>query len=133
MSLGGGGRPSREAVRQFFTRVDAKEGWYPGRAPAQGRPKELTSAKRKAIADSMMAAKKRKQEPSYEAALARCPTTTHNAQTGQPFSRTTINDVLTTECYDHSPDKPWQFRFGPTKRPLTKAAQLERFLWGSGF
>ena len=130
VSVGGGGHPSREAVRQFFTRVDATEGWYLGRATGAGRPKELTPAKRKVIADSMMAAKRRKQEPGYEAALARCPVTTHNAKTGQPFSRTTINDVLTTECYDYIPDKPWQFRFGPSKRPVTKSAQQERFLWG---
>jgi hypothetical protein len=59
VTLAGGGRPGREAVRQFFERVDkAASDWYPGYSSSskRGRPLEMTPAKRRAIATSMMAA-----------------------------------------------------------------------------
>ena len=67
----GGGAPSRDAVRKFFDRVDEDPaGWYPGRSEGKtGRPRALTPLKRKAVATSMMAAKKRGLNPSYELAL----------------------------------------------------------------
>ena len=46
-----------------------------------------------------------------------------------PLSRTTINEVLTTDWYDHDPDKPWEFRYGPAKRFLTAEIVAERENW----
>ena len=61
----GGGSPCREAVRRFFERVDEDPaGWYPGRSEDKsGRPQALTPLKRKTVAKSMMAAKKRGLNP----------------------------------------------------------------------
>ena len=54
--------PGRQSVREFFQRVDSDfQGWYPGRAFGEkpGPKTQLTPGKRKLLAQSMMAAKKR--------------------------------------------------------------------------
>ena len=57
--------PSRQAVRQFFLRVDEdKAAWYPGSTTSSlklGRPVEMTPLKRKSLATAMMAAKKKRR------------------------------------------------------------------------
>ena len=71
----GGGNPDRHVVKKFFARVDKDpQGWYPGKkAAGVGRPAELSEAAGKKISNSMMAAKRRKLEPSYDLACALCP------------------------------------------------------------
>ena len=60
VSLLGGGHPTRQAVAQFFARVDADKKWNPGkREPGQGRPQQLTKKKRSIIARSAMSLKRR--------------------------------------------------------------------------
>ena len=128
----GGGHPSRESVRKFFDRVDEEPaGWYPGRSDGKtGRPQELTPLKRKSVANSMMAAKKRGLNPSYELALDLCPKATTNDKTQEAFSRQAINAVLTTECYDDTPERPWQFRFGAKRRAVSAEDRADRVAWG---
>ncbi len=129
---GGGASPGRDAVRQFFERVDeAGAAWHPGmRSDAVGRPKELTEAKAKAIAKSAMNMKKRgRLEPCYENMMAQCPSSTWNDSLGQPFHRSTVNEVLTTRCFDVDPSKPWTFRHAPSRKPLTEDQMVERKAW----
>ena len=131
----GGDHPSRDAVRKFFARVDRAaavgEPWYPGMclSPRTGRPVELTAQKKAAICKSMMSAKKRGYLPSYDLAVARCPSATLNSTTGRPFSRERINQLLTSECYDEVPERPWEFRYGRKRRALTLEARTERMEW----
>ena len=127
----GGAHPSREAVRQFFQRVDsAGQGWYPGyTAGKRGRPASMTPKKRKAISRSMMAAKKRGVEPCYETALSLAPRATLNDATGARFSRQTVNEVLTTDCYDSDPSRPLEFRFGAKRRALLDEDKAARRDW----
>ena len=127
----GGTHPSREAVRTFFRRVDsAGQSWYPGyTAGKRGRPASMTPKKRKAISRSMMAAKKRGVVPCYETALDLAPRATLNDATGLPFSRQRINEVLTTECYDRDPARPWEFRFGAKRRALLDEDKVARLDW----
>ena len=59
--------PSRVAIKLFFEKVDADEGWYPGKTyhtKKRGPQPLLNKAKRRAIASSMMAAKKSGVAPS---------------------------------------------------------------------
>ena len=108
----GGSNPGRACVKKFFDRVDElkKSGkpWYPGASLTKrtGRPVELSCHKRMTIANSMMAAKQRGDLPCYDLALARCPAATLNETTGKPFSRWSINKLLTSECYDEDPEHP---------------------------
>ena len=85
----GNRHPGRQSVREFFERVDKDpEGWYPGsRSEDVGAPTQLTPAKRKAIATSMMCAKQRGEVPSYDLAKALCPRATTNDGTDAPFSQ----------------------------------------------
>ena len=125
--------PKRQSVQDFFARVDQdSDGWYPGRAfgASAGRPADMTPGKRKLIATSMMAAKTRGDAPSADLATARCPAATLNESTGKPFSRNVINEVLTTDCYDETPDKPWEFRFAAHRRALTQVDKDNRCGWG---
>ena len=125
----GGGHPTKQAVDKFFHRVDQDPGWHPGKRGAVGRPKELTDKKRATVARTAMRLKARGVEPGYEALLQECPGATWNEQTGEPFSRNTINDVLTTDCYDHDPEKPWEYRFARSRRPLTVEQMADRMAW----
>ena len=127
----GGGHPGRQSVRDFFKRVDAAgDSWYPGVSLGKrGRPLEMTKKKRQALAKSMMAAKARGEMPCYDTALAYCETSTFNDKAQAVFSRGTINKVLTTDCYDETPDRPWEFRYGAKRRPLTAEAKELRTEW----
>ena len=78
----------------------------------------MTARKRRALATSMMAAKARGELPCYETAVTYCKSSSFNTTTQAPFSRGTINRVLTTDCYDETPDHPWEFRYGTKRRPL---------------
>ena len=130
VSLLGGGHPTRQAVAQFFARVDADKKWYPGkREPGQGRPQQLTKKKRSIIARSAMSLKRRKVEPSYDNVIAQCPHACVNPSTGRPFSRNIINQVLTSDCYDNRPSKPWRFQFSQRRRPLTQMQMAQRLAW----
>ena len=129
--LGNGKNPGRNAVRTFFRRVDkAGHAWYPGHYTGKpGRKLALTPHKRRAIATSMMAAKKRGAEPSYDLARALAPIATFNETTQAPFTRKVINVVLTTDCYDNDPERPWEFRFGAKRRALTVDEKEYRMDW----
>ena len=129
--LGNGKNPGRNAVRTFFRRVDkAGHAWYPGHYTGKpGRKLALTPHKRRAIATSMMAAKKRGAEPSYDLALALAPVATFNETTQAPFTRKVINAVLTTDCYDHDPKRPWEFRYGAKRKALTVDEKEYRMDW----
>ena len=67
--------------------------------------------------------------PSFDLAVATYPTATLNEATGKPFSRQKINEVLTTDCYDNVPEKPWQFRFAAHRRALTVEGMAGRVEW----
>ena len=71
----GGGHPDRKAVGKFFAHIDKDPaGWYPGkRSEKVGRPREMTEAGMRVISKSMMAAKRRKVEPSYDFGLCTLP------------------------------------------------------------
>ena len=109
------------------------QGWYPGRAFGEkpGPKTQLTPGKRKLLAQIMMAAKKRGERPCYDLAKARCAKTVMNPRTGEPFSRRMINHVLTTECYDVTPELPWEFRVGAKRRALLPDDQDRRAEWGA--
>ena len=129
----GNEHPGRQSVRELFQRVDTDfKGWYPGRTSGakRGAKTQLTPGKRKTIAQSMMAAKKRGARPCYDLAKARCPTSTANPKTGEAFSRNVINVVLTSDCYDKTPDRPWEFRYGAKRRALLPEDQEQRADWG---
>ena len=78
-----------------------------------------------------MAAKARGELPCYETAVAYCESSTFNATTQAAFSRQKINEVLTTDCYDETPDRPWEFRYGTKRRPLTAEAKEQRVEWAN--
>ncbi len=47
----------------------------------------------------------------------------------RPFSRNTVNTVLTTLCCDKDPNQPWEFRFAPRRKPLNDEQMVERAAW----
>ena len=76
-----------------------------------------------------MAAKKRGVEPCYETALSLAPRATLNDATGARFSRLTVNEVLTTDCYESDTSRPWEFRFGAKRRALLDEDKAARRDW----
>ena len=84
----GGGHPSTSALHQFFKLVDADADWFPGKHSGKRRGPQplLTAAKHRCIAQSAMAAKrKRREEPCVPAVVHACPSATWNPSTGKVF------------------------------------------------
>ena len=59
LSKSGGGKPSPQAVGQFFAKVDADTSWFPGKLEGQqrGRKRSLSKTQEAAIARSAMSMK----------------------------------------------------------------------------
>ena len=108
----GGGTPQKGSLSEFFAKVDADPEWFPGkhRGGKRGRPPVLTTAKRRCIAQSLMRAKARGDEPCPAIAIHRCPSSTLNPETGEPFCDKTIRKLMAEDCYDVDPAKPWRFQ-----------------------
>ena len=98
LTVGGGGSPSREAVRLSLNRVDEDSDWYPGKSyQAKHGPAPLLSPdKRRAIATSMMAAKKRGHEPNTALAVHLCPTAHQESFPGRLLRRTAREPLAIT-------------------------------------
>ena len=63
----GGGKPSSEAVRRFFERVDADTDWFPGKANYDnvGGKTLMTGQQRAAMTRCAMTMRKNGIEPTY--------------------------------------------------------------------
>ena len=131
LKVGGGGSPSRQAVRMLLSKVDDDEEWYPGKSyqTQHGPAPLLTKKKRRAIATSMMAAKKKGYEPSTALAVHFCPTATLNPVTNAPFTAKYLRQVFTEDCFDVTPENPWQFQRCLQKTWLPPALQAQRLAW----
>ena len=71
----------------------------------------MTPAKRRCIAQSAMAAKKlRGEEPCITAVVHSCPHATMNPETCKPFCDKKLREIMTTDCYDFTPEFPWRFQ-----------------------
>ncbi|CAK0797152.1 unnamed protein product [Prorocentrum cordatum] len=128
LTKSGGGAPARAAVHTLFTKIDGDPEWFPGRhSGAKRGPKPLlTAAKRRCIAASAMAAKKRDQEPYVAAVVIACPAATLNPGAGKPFCDKKIREVFTNDCYDFDPEYPWKFQRAMQKVFLPKAVKDHR-------
>ena len=112
-------------------RIDSDSEWYPGKSyqTQHGPAPLLTKAKRRAIATSMMAAKKRGREPSTAWAIHCCPAATLSPVTSAPCTPKYIKKVFTEDCYGVTPDNPWQFQRCLQKTWLPPALQAQRLAW----
>ena len=130
LTKSGGGAPTRAAMHELFAKIDSDPEWFPGKhSGAKRGPKPLlTAAKRRCIAASAMASKrKRDQEPCVAAVVNACPAATLNPQTGKPFDDKKIREVFTTDCYDFDPERPWKFQRAAQKVFLPKQVKDHRF------
>ena len=123
-----GESPGRSALHQFFALVDKDPSWYPGKhsGAKRGPAPLMTAAKRRCIALSAMAIKKRGEEPTVEEVVRRCPAATANPQTGEMFAPKTIRKVFLKDCYDFDPGQPWKYQHTLQKVFLPEDVQLLR-------
>ena len=126
-----GGNPSREAVRLLLEKVDGDSGWFPGKSYQTKRgPKPLLNqAKRRQLADSAMAAKKRGEEPTPKLLAQSCPGASRNPLTKVPFTAQTLRRVLKEDCYDNTPDHPWRYQRCLQKTWLPEQLRDERLAY----
>ena len=131
LAVGGGGCPTREAVRKLLHRCDSDSEWFPGKSyqEKRGPAPLLNASKRRAIATSMMAAKKRGHEPGVALAVRFCPAATLNPETKAPFTPKYIRKVFREDCYDVSLDHPWNYQRCIQKTWLPPALQAQRLAW----
>ncbi len=71
----GGGKPTKEAVRRLFEKMDDDAEWYPGKYYGEppGRPSAISETNKGVIARSLMALKESHVELTYALAVAQCP------------------------------------------------------------
>ena len=131
LAVGGGGCPTRDAVRKLLCRCDSDSEWYPGKSyqEKRGPAPLLNASKRRAISTSMMAAKKRGHEPGAALAVRFCQKATLNPKTQAPFTAKYIRKVFTEDCYDVTPDQPWKYQRVIQKTWLPPALQEQRLAW----
>ena len=93
LTKSGGGAPTRAAVHELFAKIDGDPEWFPGKHSGvkRGPRPLLTAAKRRCIAASAMAAKKRDQEPCVAAVVNACPAATLNPRMGMPSCASAID------------------------------------------
>ena len=123
-----GAHPCRQSIRDLIEKITSDIEWFPGKASGakRGPAPLLTPAKRRAIATSMMAAKKKNLEPSYNLALTQCPIASTNPLTQLPFTEKYIRQVFTQDCYDNTPEHPWKFQRCLQKTWIPEPARAER-------
>eukprot|EP00973_Karenia_brevis_P024701 3406376-Karenia_brevis.AAC.1 len=103
----GGGHPSREAVRQLLSKMDADPSWYPGKKEGStpGPASVISGTNQTVIAKSAMAMKARGVEPTYSQIIASNPRAAMNPETKKPVGKKRIYSILESSCYD-DPDNP---------------------------
>ena len=125
--------PSYEAIRQLQAAFADDDDWYPGKslevAAARGPKVKFTAQKRGAVKRSLEAAKREGVEPSVPLARRRCPTATVNPDTGKPFDKKLILDVMRTECKDEGAREPWGHLVPVSKTALSPEMKQLRWDW----
>ena len=131
LTLSGGGHPQRNAVRKLLAKVDADDGWYPGKSYQEsfGPAPVLSGPNRQAIAKSAMNLKKNGSEPTFRLVVARCPRASINPNTSKTVDKKRIYDVMREKCYDDGADLPWKHRPRLQKSALPKELQEKRWAW----
>ena len=135
-----GGRPehpTKQAMEQFFQKVDADPDWYPGKSTQEKHgPSPVVNATNQAIvARSAMAMKTRGEEPTYSQLVAANPKALLNADTEAPVDKKIVYNILRKRCYDNvdDPDDTWKHQARLSQNALTDGQKKERDLWAQGF
>ena len=129
----GGGRPSSQAVGQFFEKVDADPEWLPGKSSQEqfGPASVITPRNQAIVARSAMAMKERGEEPTYPSIVANNRNALTNPVTGEVVGKKRLYSILEERCYD-DPDDPedtWKNRARCSKTALTQPAKRARYDW----
>ena len=114
-----GDHPSKEAIGEFFQKIDSDPEWFPGKQSDNKRgPKRiLVGPKITAIVKAAKRIKTEVGDVTYGAVVAACPKATLNPDTEEPVSKHLVYTVFREYCYDDDPAYNW------TNRPrLSKSA-----------
>ena len=127
----GGKRPSANAVKQFFEKVDGDDAWFPGKqyGASRGRKRVLRGPKATAVASSAKTQKTGGCEPTYQSVLATCPDAVLNPATGKPVNKKAVYQVFEERCYDTAADKPWSHQARFSRLALTPLQMENRLAW----
>ena len=123
-----GGSPSTNAVKQFFSKVDADADWFPGKANYDevGRPLVMTGQQRAALARCAMTMKTSGIEPTYGKVVAACPKAALNPKTKRPFSKYSVYNILEEDSYDDDPCLPCVNKARFSRKALTPGMEERR-------
>ena len=126
-------RPTDGALVKFFKRVDADAEWFPGKSDQEqyGPAPKFNGTNRAIAAKSAMAMRERGEEPTYSAMVAANPNALLNPDTGEPFSKFVVYNLLRAECYDdpNDPDDTWTHETRHTAAALRPELIEFRFRW----
>jgi hypothetical protein len=124
----GGGKPSSNAVKQFFEKVDADADWFPGKANYDdvGGKTLMTGQQRAAMARFAMTMKKDGIEPTYGKVVAACPKAALNPATKRPWCKQSVYQVMEEDCYDDDPLLPRVHKARFSKKALTPEVMERR-------
>ena len=110
LSLKGGGQPGQRGVKKIWEKSKKDPQWFGCKQKGPGgRPPQISTAQKQAIADKAMELKKDLVAPTPERVRAFLPAKTINKKTKAPISDFSIRQVFHTLCYDEDEDDPWQY------------------------
>ena len=128
-----GGRPTPQALGQFFATVDADSGWYPGKSTQAsfGPSRAITPTNEVVVARSAMAMSERGEEVTYTMLLANNPNALQNSETKEPVGKKAVYRILRERCHDdpNNPEDTWDFRERGSSKALTDGEIEKRLVW----
>ena len=127
----GGGKPTPQALGQFFAKVGQDESWFPGKlyGHARGRKRALSGGNAASIVRSAMTMKAQGNEPTYARLVTACPNAVTNPKTGQPVDKHRIYDVLRGRCCDEGSSLNWEHQSRLSRSALLEAVEEKRLGW----
>ena len=129
----GGGKPTNVAVKDLLAKMDADEGWYPGKqyGEKRGRKRVLTGDKALTVERSAKECKANGGDPTYAHVCSTCSDAVVNPQTGRPVDKRAVYVVFKEQCYDDpcNPHNTWKNRARLSRHALPADAMAKRYEW----
>ena len=124
--------PTEQAVGKLLAKIEHDAHWFPGNVYGErtGRPVQIPSKNKAAIARSAMAIKRDGREPTFSNVISRSEKASINPITHKVMSPRSFSKILKERCYDEDPSDKWQHLPRSAGKPLTEEEIAKRLAFG---
>ena len=124
--------PTEQAIGQLLAKIEHDDKWFPGKVYGErtGRPVQIPSRNKAAIARCAMAIKSDGREPTFANVISRSEKASINPITKKVISPWSFGKILKERCYDEDPKDKWLHLPRVAGKPLTKEEIAKRLAFG---